>query len=109
MSSLGRCPSRVEDAESDNHTDALDDPEADHDKDFGPPLEFEVVLERGHAEDALAGEAERADLDDDRHRDEDEQAAEERQQQLGAGADRETRERATEGERTGVAHEDLGG
>ena len=105
---LGR-PSCVEEAEADDHAHALDDPEADHDKDLGPALEFEVVLERRHPEDALAGQPEGADLDDDGHGDQDEEAAEEREQQLGAGADRQAGERAAEGQRAGVAHEDLGG
>ena len=37
-----------------------------------------------------------------------EQAAEEDEQQLGAGGDRQAGERAAEGQRAGVAHEDLG-
>jgi hypothetical protein len=55
------------------------------------------------------GDSEHAHLDDDRHRDDHEQAAEQDQQQFGPGDDGQAGQRAAEGERAGVAHEDLGG
>src|SRR4051812_7274253 len=42
------------------------DPEANDDLRLLPPLLLEVMVDRGHPEDALAGELERANLDDDR-------------------------------------------
>jgi len=54
------------------------------------------------------GELVRADLDHHRHRDDHEQAAEQDQQQFGPGDDGQARQRPAEGERAGVAHEDLG-
>ena len=41
---------------------AGDDPEADHDLGLAPALHLEVVMQRRHPEDALAGELERGDL-----------------------------------------------
>src|SRR5690242_4078214 len=51
-----------------------DDPEADHDLRLGPALLLEVMMQRRHAEHALARQLERGDLHDDRHRFQHEQA-----------------------------------
>ena len=61
-----------------------------------------------HPEHPFAGGLEAGHLDDHRERDRDEQAAEDDDEQLGAGEDRQPGERATQGQRAGVAHEDLG-
>ena len=55
-----------------------DDPEADHDLRLGPALLLEVVMQRRHAEYALAGELERHHLHDHRNRFEHEQPADHR-------------------------------
>src|SRR4051794_24907855 len=100
------------DAERDGHP--THDPEPDDDRDLLPPGEFEVVVQRGHPEDAAAGagaysgELEPAHLHDGRDRDRGEQAAERDQQQLGAGEDRQPGHQPAESERAGVPHEDLG-
>src|SRR5215218_5597986 len=101
-------PLRVEDAQRQRHEQAGDDPEPDDDGDLLPAEQLEVVLERRHPEDPLAGQLERANLQDDRQGDQDEQAADDEQQDLGAAGDRQPGERAAEGQRAGVAHEDLG-
>ncbi len=89
--------------------ESAQDPEPDHDGDLGPALEFKVVLERGHLEEPFAlGDLEVAHLDDDRQRDEDEEAADEGEQQFGPGQDGEAGDGAADGQRSGVAHEDLG-
>ena len=54
------------------------DHEARDDLRLAPADQLEVVVERRHPEDALAGQLERADLDDDRQRLEDEDAADDR-------------------------------
>src|SRR3984893_17098026 len=99
----------VEDDETHGHADTGDDPEADHDGGLGPAGQLEVVLQRGHPEHPLAGQLERPHLDHHRQGDEHEQAAEQEEQQLGLGGDGQPGERAAEGQRAGVAHEDLGG
>src|SRR5260370_40015622 len=50
----------VEDAEAQGPADAGDDPEADHDRGLGPAGQLEMMLQRRHAEHALAGQLERA-------------------------------------------------
>ena len=65
-----------------------DDPEADHDLRLGPALLLEMVVERRHPEHALAGQLERDDLHDHRHRLEHEQAADDRQHDFVLGRDR---------------------
>src|SRR6056297_455237 len=65
--------------EADEREDQRDDPEADHDLAFHPAALLEMVVDRGHQEDALAGAFEVGDLDDDRERLDDEDAADDRQ------------------------------
>ena len=62
-----------------------DDPEADDDGGLRPALLLEMVMQRRHAEDALAGELEGRDLHDHRHRLEHEQAADDGQHDLVLG------------------------
>src|SRR5664280_2458322 len=57
------------------------DPEPDDDRDLIPARQLEVVLERGHPEDAFAGHLEVTDLNDHRERDDDEQATEDHDEQ----------------------------
>ena len=61
------------------------------------------------SEDALAGELEGGDLDDDRQRFDDEHAADHHEQDLLLDQQRDRPERASERQRADVAHEDLGG
>ena len=75
---------------------------------LAPADQLEVVMNRRHAEDALAGDLERGDLDDDRHRLHHEHAADDREQRLLLDEERDGAERAAEPERSDVAHEDLG-
>src|SRR4029077_3457736 len=82
------------------------DPEPDHDLRLGPALLLEVVMQRCHAEHALAGEAERDHLHDHRYGLEHEQSADDRKRDLLLGGDRDGAEQPAERERTGVAHED---
>ena len=61
-----------------------------------PALLLEMMVQRRHAEDALAGQLERGDLDDHRDRLEHEQAADDRQHELVLGDDRDRAERAAD-------------
>src|SRR5665213_1985093 len=75
-----------------------DDPEANDDLRLGPPQRLEVVVDGRHLEDALAGELEGADLDDDRDGLEHEEAADDGEHDLLLGGDRNGAEQAAEGE-----------
>src|SRR4030088_2952371 len=83
-----------------------DDPEPDHDLRFGPAQLLEMVMDRRHPEDALAGELERGHLYDYRDRFQHEQPADHGQHDLVFGRGRDRAEHAAERERAGVAHED---
>src|SRR4051812_29593134 len=83
-----------------------DDPESDHDLRLGPALLLEMMMQRRHAEHALAREAERDHLHDHRDRLEHEQSAHDRERELLLGRDRNGAEQAAERERAGIAHED---
>src|SRR5580698_9553814 len=82
-----------------------DDPEPDHDLRFGPALLLEMMMQRCHPEHPLAGQFERGDLHDHRHRFQHKQSADHRQHDLVLHRDRDRAEHAAERERTGVAHE----
>src|SRR3989338_4262222 len=84
-------------------------PETDDDLRLLPPDELEVVVERGHAEDAPAGQLEGADLQDHRQRLQDEHAADEEKQDLLLDDDGHGADGAAEGARADVAHEDFRG
>src|ERR1700726_1466591 len=83
------CSPQLERGEAGQRQHHRDDPEPDHDLRFGPAQLLEMVMDRRHPEDALAGELERRHLHDlmfDRNRDRAKHAAER--------------------QRTGIAHED---
>src|SRR5688500_1265343 len=86
-----------------------DDPEADDDRRLRPAELLEMVVDRRHPEDALAGALVDQDLDDHRQRLDDEQAADDAEHDLVLGGDGDGAERATQSEAAGVAHEDRGG
>ena len=66
-----------------------------------------MVVQRRHAEDALAGGLKNADLDDVGEDDSDEEATDDDGEQLRLGEDRQARDSSTESEGTRVTHEDL--
>src|ERR1700689_2518363 len=73
--------------EAGDRQDRGDDPEADDDGRLLPALLFEMVVERRHAEHALAGEFEARHLHDHRHGLEHEQPADDRQHEFVLGDD----------------------
>src|SRR5690348_16526398 len=78
--SLARClrrpmSARLEAGEADQDKYARDNPEAHDHPRLRPALEFEVVVDRRHAEHALAGQLETGDLDHHRKGFDDEDAA----------------------------------
>src|SRR5579863_5816027 len=85
-----------------------DDPETNDDLRLGPAELLEMMVDRRHLEDALAGELERHHLDDHRHRLEHEQAADHGENDLVLGGHRDGADHAAERQRAGVAHEDRG-
>src|SRR5258705_2568823 len=85
-----------------------DDPEADYDLRLRPSELLEVMMQRRHLEDALAGELERKHLHDHRHRFEHEQTADDGERDLVLGGDRDLADQPAERERAGIAHEDGG-
>src|SRR5690625_3861084 len=107
FSANSRHPFGVEEADAGDDEECGDDPESDHDRHFGPALEFEVVLQRRHPEHPFAGGLERHDLDDHGQGDDDEESAEDDEQQFGPRHDRQSGEGTAEGQRARVAHEDL--
>src|SRR5689334_2428924 len=98
--------SELEGGEADQRQDDGNDPEADHHLAFGPAELFEMVVDRRHQEDALAGHLEIADLDDDREDFDHEQAADDDQHDLMLGGDGDGADQPAHRQRTGVAHED---
>ena len=84
------------------------DPEAQDDLRLGPSLQLEVVMDRGHQEDAPAEGLKREDLDDDREHLDHEDPTEEDEQNFGASHDGEAGDGATEAKRARVTHEDAG-
>src|SRR5471032_3029089 len=94
--------------EADHRQDGGDDPEAEDDGGLGPALLLEVMVQRCHAEDALAGPLEGQHLHDHRHGLEHEQPAHDRQHELMLDHDRSGAERAADRKRSGVAHEHHG-
>src|SRR5574340_451554 len=98
----------VEQCQANRGGDGPEQPEPDDDGGFRPSRELEVVVEGRHAEHPPTARAEHRDLDDHRGGLRDEQGTDDDHQQLGAGGDRQTRQHAAQGQRPGVAHEDLG-
>src|SRR3546814_17147878 len=89
--------------QTDQRQDRGDDPETDDDGRLGPALLLEVMVQRRHGEDALTGQLEGKDLDDDRDRLQDDQAAEEGEHQFGPGADADRAERSAHRALAGTA------
>ena len=85
------------------------DPEADDDFGLAPAELLEVVVQRGHLEDAFLAELVAAYLEHDGERFEDEDAADEGEQEFLADDDGDGADGAAEGERADIAHEDFGG
>src|ERR1700687_6195220 len=83
-----------------------DDPEPDHDLRFGPALLLEMMVQRRHPEQALAGELERHHLHDHRDRFQHEQPADHADHDLVLDGPRDRAEQAAERQRSGIAHED---
>src|SRR5579883_2232655 len=92
---------------ADHRQDEGDDPETHDDLRLGPAELLEMMVDRRHAEDALAGHLERSDLHDDRQGFDDEQSADDRQHDLVLDRDRNRAEQAAQGQRAGIAHEYL--
>src|ERR1700678_3930734 len=82
------------------------DPETDHDGGLGPAQLLVMVMDRRHAEDALASELETHHLHDHRHGLEHEQSADNRQHDLMLDATRHRAQRPAQRQGAGVAHED---
>src|ERR1044071_7135286 len=80
-----------------------DDPEPDHDLRLGPALLLEVMMDRRHLEDALAGELERDHLHDHRDRFEHEQSADYGKNDFMLGRDRNRPQKPAKRKRTRVA------
>ena len=95
---------KADDAGEETH-----EPEDRDDLPFRPAAELEVVMNRAHAEDALARRLERDDLDDDGERFADKDEADDDEQELRVRQDADGRERAAEREAARVAHEDFRG
>src|SRR5579872_5696587 len=93
--------------EADHGENEGDDPEAHDDLRLGPAELLEMMMDRRHFEDALAGHLERGDLHDDRKRLDHKQAADDRQHDLVLDRDRRGAEQAAKGQRAGIAHENL--
>src|SRR5476651_2121181 len=103
--SIMRSP-QLQGGEADHRQDGGDDPEAEHDGGLGPALLLEVMMQRRHAEDALAGPLEGQHLHDHRYGLQHEQPAHDRQHELVLDHDRGGAERAADRERARVTHED---
>src|SRR3984957_20261596 len=84
------------------------DPETDHDGGLGPAQLLVMMMDGGHAEDALAGELERDHLHNHRYGLEHEQPADDGEHDLMLGHDGDRAQRAAQRQRTGIAHEDGG-
>src|SRR5713101_5782055 len=82
-------------------------PEAHDDFRLAPAHQLEMMVDRGHAKNALPREAERGDLQNHRQRLDNENAADEKEQDLLLEDDGDDAERSTERERTDVAHENF--
>src|SRR4051794_40492382 len=91
--------------QTDQRQDHRNDPKSNNDRRLGPALLLEMMVQRGHEEDPLAGALVPEDLNDDRHRLDDEQAADDHQYDLVLDRDRDGAQRAADGEAADVAHE----
>src|SRR5437868_5563510 len=101
--------SQLQGGETEQREDDREDHEPRDDLRLAPADELEVVVQRRHSEDALAGELEGSDLQHDRRRLDDEDAADDDEDEFLLDEQRDGPERAAERERADVAHEDVGG
>src|SRR5579863_5973714 len=69
------CSAQFQRGQRKQREDQRYDPETHDDFRFAPAQQFEMMMQRGHAKNALTGELERADLDDHRQRFQHEHAA----------------------------------
>src|SRR6185437_5255467 len=99
--------SQLESGESGEDEEERDDPEPHDHLRLRPALELEVVMERGHAEDATAGQLEGYDLEDDRGGLEHEDAAHDESHQLLAHYHGDDTDGGAYRQRADIAHEDL--
>ena len=84
------------------------DPEPDDDRRLGPAQQLEVVVERRHPEHPPVEDPEADDLDDHRQRLDHEQPPMIDQQQVQVHQQAQGGQARADGQRAGVAHEDLG-
>ncbi len=89
------------------HQNHGDDPEADDHPRLWPALEFKVVVDRRHAEHALAGQLEGGDLDHHRQGFHHEDAAHDEQHDFLADDHGDGAQRSAQCQRADVTHEDL--
>src|SRR6185369_9416452 len=75
IASFTRTSPQFQGGKADQRQHRGDDPEADHHGWLRPALLFVMVMQRRHAEDALAGQFERGNLHDDRNGLDDEETA----------------------------------
>ncbi len=94
---------------AERYTDAGEQPEPHDDRELRPTTDLEVVMDRRHAQHPFAKPAVRDDLRDHRKRLDHREAGEKRQEQMGAGQQREAGHRAADRERARIAHEDARG
>src|SRR5260370_2002507 len=85
------------------------DPTAHDDFRFAPAGQFEMMMQRRHAEDALACQPERRHLQNDRNCFKHKDAAHRKQEDLLLDGHGDDANGATNGQRTNVAHKDIGG
>ena len=107
VSRASRVLAELQRGEGEEGEDEGEDPEAGDDFGFAPAKLFEVVVERGHLEDALLAEFVAADLEHDGNGFEDEDSSDEGEEEFladdhGYGADG-----SAQSERSDIAHEDF--
>src|SRR5271169_635437 len=98
---------QLQSGEADHRQHESDDPEPHDDLRLGPAELLEMMMNRRHAEDPPARQLERGHLHHDGKRLHDEKSADDRQHDLVLDGDRRSAQQASEGEGTGVAHENL--
>ena len=103
------CSANLQGSQPDHYQNHGDDPEANDDPGFRPALELEVMMQRRHAENALAGQLERRHLQDHRNGFHHEHAAHDQEHQLLACDHRHHTQGRAQCEGSDVAHEHLGG
>ena len=89
---------QLQTCQTDQRQDHRDDPEADDDLGFGPAEFLEMVVDRRHQENALAGHFVVADLDDHREGFHDEETSYDGEDDLVFGGNRDGSERSAQRE-----------